>query len=65
MNKTRWRRLMLGAAVMGGSLLAGPCGITTLQFKDFLTSTVIRTSVTTVASLVGAATVEQALEDEE
>ncbi len=65
MNRTRWRCLMLGAAAMGGSVFAGPCGITTLQFKDFLTSTVIRTGVTTVASLVGAATVEQALEDEE
>ena len=65
MNKTRWRCLLVGVMAVGGSLFAGPCGITTLQFKDMVTSTVIRTGVTTVASLVEAAAVEQAVEEEE
>ena len=42
-----------------GCLFAGPCGITTLQFQDFVTSTLIRTGVTTLASVFEAATLQQ------
>ena len=64
MAQRRIRRRVLGLLLAGGCLLSGPCGITTLQFKDFVTSTLIRTSVTTLASVVEAATVEQAIESE-
>ncbi len=60
-TRTRiWRRSVIVLALAGGCLFAGPCGITTLQLKDFLTSTVIRTGVTTVASVVEAAVIEAA-----
>jgi hypothetical protein len=36
-------------------LFAGPCGITSLQLQDFVTSTFIRTGVTTLAAIVEAA----------
>ena len=58
-----WRRVLMGAVLAGGTLLGGPCGITTLQAKDFLTSAVIRTSVTTLASVLEAATIDAATED--
>lgn len=48
----------------GGCLLAGPCGITTLQFQDFLTSSLIRTGVTTLAGVLEAATVDAATEEQ-
>ena len=51
---------MFGVVLAGGCLFAGPCGITTLQFQDFVTSTVIRTGVTTVAAAVEAAVIEAA-----
>ena len=51
-------RLTLGAVVVLGCLFAGPCGITTLQFQDFLTSSLIRTGTSTFFSLLEAATVE-------
>ncbi|MCK4658225.1 MAG: hypothetical protein KAV82_01770 [Phycisphaerae bacterium] len=60
MNQRRLRRLAMGAVLACGCLFAGPCGVTTLQFQDFLTSAVIRTSVTTLASLLEVATIEQA-----
>ena len=53
-------RSVIAAALAGGCLFAGPCGITTLQLKDFLTSTIIRTGVTTVASVVEVAVIEAA-----
>ena len=46
--------------LMGGCLFAGPCGITTLQFTDFMTSAIIRTGVTTLASALEAAVIEAA-----
>ena len=55
-----WRRSIVGVALAGGCLFAGPCGITTLQLKDFITSTIIRTGVTTVASVVEVAVIEAA-----
>lgn len=55
-----WRRSAITLALAGGCLFVGTCGITTLQLKDFLTSTVIRTGVTTVASVVEAAIIEAA-----
>lgn len=60
MKKKTWRRSILGVALAGGCLFGGPCGITTLQFQDFLTTTVIRNSVTTLASIIEAATVDAA-----
>ncbi len=56
------RRRLCGCALIGGCLFAGPCGITTLQLQDFLTSTLIRTSVTTVMTAVEAVIVEAAQE---
>ena len=56
------RRRLLGCALVGGCLFAGPCGITTLQLQDFLTSTLIRTGVTTVAAAVEALVVQAAQE---
>ncbi len=44
----------------GGLLFGGPCGVTTLQFQDFTTSTLIRVGVQTVASLYEAAVLAQA-----
>lgn len=61
MNSARWRRRALGLLVMGGSLFAGPCGITTLQLQDFLSSTLIRTSVSTIAQVVEAVVVSSAV----
>lgn len=60
MTKARWRRSALCLAMTGGFLLAGPCGITTVQFQDFVTSTLIRTTVTTFATIVEAAVVQSA-----
>jgi hypothetical protein len=62
MKKTTWRRACVGVFLAGGCLFAGPCGITTLQLRDFTTSTVIRTVVTTFASVLEAATIEAAQE---
>jgi hypothetical protein len=56
------RRCVLACALTTGCLFAGPCGITTLQLQDFLTTTLIRTGVTTVAAAVEAAIVEGAQE---
>lgn len=55
--------MLLGTLLAGGCLFAGTCGVTTLQLRDFVTSTVIRTSVTTLASIIEAATVEAATDD--
>lgn len=64
--KTRtWRRRLVGTVLAGGCLLAGPCGITTLQLQDFLTSTLIRTGVTTLAAVLEAAIVTTAQEPAE
>jgi len=60
MTKARWRRSALGLAMTGGFLFAGPCGITSVQFQDFVTSTLIRTTVTTFTSIVEAAVVQSA-----
>ena len=63
MSKT-WRRRSMGIALAGACLFAGPCGITTLQFRDFVTSTLIRTTVTTLASVIEAAIVVGAQESD-
>ena len=55
------KRAMLGVVLACGTLFAGPCGITTLQFQDFLTSAAIRTAVTTVASIVESTVIQQGL----
>jgi hypothetical protein len=54
MKRPNGRRWKLMAALGGGCLLAGPCGITPLQFQDFLLSTGIRIGVQSVAALVEA-----------
>jgi hypothetical protein len=64
MKKRTWRRCVLAVALSGGCLFAGPCGITTLQFQDFLTSSLIRTGVTTMVSVLEAALIEAAQEPE-
>ncbi|MCH7704418.1 MAG: hypothetical protein IIB61_04835 [Planctomycetes bacterium] len=56
----KWHRAMIAAIAAGGCLFGGPCGITSLQLKDFAQSALIRTGVTTFASLLEAATIEQA-----
>ncbi len=60
MTKKRGRRAALFVALAGGFLLSGPCGITTLQFQDFATSSLIRTSVITAATVLEAALVQSA-----
>ena len=55
MTKAKWRRSFLGIMLAGGCLFAGPCGITSLQMQDFVTSTIIRTTVTTLAAVVESA----------
>ena len=62
MRMQTWRRCVLAVVLAGGCLFAGPCGITTLQFTDLLTSSVIRTRVTTLASALEAAVIEVAQE---
>ncbi|MHC4062961.1 MAG: hypothetical protein ACYSUQ_01355 [Planctomycetota bacterium] len=62
MVQLKLRPRLVGALLAGGCLLSGPCGVTTLQFKDFVTSTLIRTSVTTLTSVLEAATVDAATE---
>ncbi|MFQ5462803.1 MAG: hypothetical protein ACE5E5_09275 [Phycisphaerae bacterium] len=59
-KKTPSRRCVAALLLAGGCLLSGPCGITTLQFQDFATSSLIRTAVITVANLVEAATIQEA-----
>ncbi len=56
------QRILICASLAVGTMLAGPCGITTLQATDFLRSAAIRTTVTTLASVLEAATVDEALE---
>ena len=64
MKRKTWRRSIVGLALVGGCLFAGPCGITSLQFRDFLTSSLIRTGVTTLATVVEAALIEASQEPE-
>lgn len=63
MNKTRWRRSALGVVLAGGCLFAGPCSISTLQLQDFASSTIIRTAVTTFATVLETAIIEAETED--
>jgi hypothetical protein len=58
-KRNRLRRAIIAAALCGGCMFAGPCGITTLQARDFVSSTVIRTGVTTFFSILEAATIAQ------
>lgn len=64
MTQKRGRRAALCVVLAGGCLLSGPCGITTLQLQDFATSSLIRTSVITVATVLEAALVESAVNTE-
>lgn len=59
MNRS-WRCSVLGVLLAGACLFGGPCGITTLQARDFLTSSLIRTGVTTLFAVFEAATIEAA-----
>jgi len=45
----------LGLILAGGLLFGGPCGITSLQLQDFITSAFIRTTVTTAAAVIESA----------
>ncbi len=60
MSKRRWQRRLIGTALTGGVLFAGPCGITTLQLQDFIASTLIRTVVTTSAAVIESAIIATA-----
>ena len=60
MNRTPRRRTWFGVLLAGGCLFSGPCGITTLQLQDFVTSALIQTGVTTLAGVVEAAVIEAA-----
>ncbi len=60
MKHIGWRRRSFVALLAGGCLLAGPCGISSLQLRDFLTSLAIRTGVTTAASMVEASIAQNA-----
>ena len=64
MKWTKWRRGLLAAMLAGGCLLSGPCGITTLQLQDFATTTLIRTTVSTLASVVESAIIATAQDAE-
>ena len=55
MSKRRWQYRLIGTILSGGLLFAGACGITTLQLQDFITSTLIRTTVTTTAAVIESA----------
>jgi len=48
------------ALVLSGVVFSGPCGITSLQFRDFLTSTLIRTTTSSLSAIVEAAVVQSA-----
>ena len=61
MTRVRGRSL-LAIALAGGCLFAGPCGLTTLQLRDFATTTIIRTTVTTFAGVVESAIIAAAEE---
>ena len=64
MKWTRWRRGLLAAMLAGGCLVSGSCGITTLQLQDFATTTLIRTTVSTLASVVESAIIAAAQDAE-
>ncbi len=55
MNKRRKPKALLGLILSGGLLFGGPCGITSLQLQDFITSALIRTGVTTAAAVIESA----------
>lgn len=56
--RVNWRRSLIGVVLAGACLLSGPCGITTLQAQDFLTSSLIRTGVSTFFTVLEAAIVQ-------
>lgn len=55
MSKRQMQRRLIRTILAGGLLFAGPCGITTLQMQDFISSTLIRTAVTTSAAIIESA----------
>ena len=55
MSKRQTKKRLIGTILTGGLLFAGPCGITTLQMQDFISSTLIRTAVTTSAAIIESA----------
>lgn len=63
MSKMRFRRSWLRViSAISGSVFIGGC-VTDLQFRDFLTSTVVRTFWTSVASYTQAVIIDQAQQD--
>ncbi len=59
--KRRLRLGRIGAALLASGLVfSGPCGITNLQFQEFLTSSLIRTATSTVSSVIEAAIIQSA-----
>ncbi len=56
-RKTMWRRGAAMYVLAGGFMFAGPCGVTSLQFRDFATSTLIQTGVSSLATIIEAAVI--------
>ncbi len=55
MSKTARNKKVLSMVLVSGLLFASSCGITTLQLRDFVTSSIIRTTVTTAAAVLESA----------
>ena len=64
MRKSRWRRGLLAVMLAGSCSLSASCGITTLQLQDFATTTLIRTTVSTLAAVVESAIIAAAQESD-
>lgn len=60
MNFHSMRRHLGVLLFASGAMFAGPCGITTLQLQDFISSTAIRTLVSTTAQIVEAIIISDA-----
>jgi len=59
MNHRNHKKLASLAVLSTGLLWAGSCGVTTLQLNDFLSSTIIRVGVQSVAALIEATLTNQ------
>ncbi len=58
MKNRRWRRAAMGVLFASGMLYGGPCGVTTLQWQDFVSTTLIRTGITTAVSILEVAIIQ-------
>lgn len=58
MKNRRGRRVAMGVLLASGMLYGGPCGVTTLQWQDFVSTTLIRTGITTAVSILEVAIIQ-------